>query len=147
MIAFTFKLKRVYIFYLTLFIVFLIAMLFFRLTAQSTESTKNDTVNSDSLIQYIESFGYKINAEKAEITDITIPSDFNDVYTEYNNLQISQGYDLRLYKGVTVQRYTYPVLERENTYINIYVYNNKIIASDICSTDINGKIETLKSGG
>ena len=75
---------------------------------------------------------------------MTIPSEFDTVYTGYNDIQKEQGLNLAKYKGKEVVRYTYSITNYENyegvVYINLLVYRNKIIGGDVCSADASGFI-------
>ena len=77
--------------------------------------------------------------------DIFIPEEFSDVYEGYNELQISQGFDLRGYKAREAQVYTYDVVSvcgehREDTQAHIIVCDGRIIGGDIAGTAIDGEM-------
>ena len=65
--------------------------------------------------------------------EITVPKQWNDVYTAYNELQLRQGFDLTPYKGKAATEYVYFVSERRN--LTVIVSNNRIIAVHICDCD------------
>ena len=65
--------------------------------------------------------------------EITIPKQWNDVYTAYNELQRRQGFDLTPYKGKAATEYVYFVSERRN--ITVIVSDHRIIAVHICDSD------------
>ena len=74
----------------------------------------------------------------------SIPSEFDKIFTGYNEIQKRQGLDLSRYKKKDVVRYTYEVTNYEGeegkVYANVIVYRNKVIGGDICSADVNGFI-------
>ena len=92
---------------------------------------------------FLKSFGWEF-AEKYTQKDVIIPSEFNDVYSNYNEIQKKQGFDLSDYKGKTVKLYTYSITNYKNQensgciFANILVFDNKIIGGDICSTALDG---------
>lgn len=98
--------------------------------------------NNEQRINYLKSFGWNVSNEAVEVIDVAIPEEFNDVYKVYNKIQKEQGFNLEKYKGKKVKRYTYEVKNYPNNsqYIraNMLVYNNQIIAGDICSIRIDG---------
>lgn len=99
--------------------------------------------NSDRL-DFISQFGWNVNQTPIEEVEVTIPSEFDTVYTGYNDIQKNQGLNLAKYKGKEVVRYTYSITNYENyegvVYINLLVYRNKIIGGDVCSADASGFI-------
>ncbi len=96
-----------------------------------------------SRIKCAESFGWEVDPG-SEITEtVKIPEEFDDVYTEYNKLQKMCGFDLRKYRGKSVKRYTYivnnfPYDIKETVYINLYIYENTLIAGDCMTTALRG---------
>jgi len=99
-------------------------------------------------INYIQSFGWEIDENSCEVNDVAIPSEFNDVYNQYNAIQLSQGFDLTKYRGVTATRYTYTVTNYpdhpQNVKINLLVYKGRVIGGDICCITLNGFIVAFK---
>lgn len=143
--------KKIFTTILSMFIVvFAIAILVDGGNTMAAGKRLND-VNSVSTnkerVTYIKKFGWIINEEACEIVDVKIPAEFNDVYEKYNKLQKSQGFNLEKYKGNLVKRYTYEVLnyknETEFIRANLLIYNNTVIASDICSLKLDGFMHEL----
>lgn len=60
-------------------------------------------------ISYIESFGWDAGITRCDVKEIRIPVNFDEVYEEYNDIQRSQGFDLRKYRAHSVRQYTYEV--------------------------------------
>ncbi len=126
-------------------VILLIALL------KGTQPTVTSTVNiSDefSPADYITSFGPEVDASALRVDEVTVPSEFSEVYISYNNIQKSQGFDLEKYKGVTLKRYTYPVTnypdETQSVYVEVLVFDGVVVAADIYSTDSDGFISALK---
>jgi hypothetical protein len=87
-------------------------------------------------IAYLESLGYETD-ENESVKEITIPSEFNDVYTEYNSIQKQQGFDLEKYKGTSVTLYTYNITnykDNENVIADLIVSDGVLIGADLCDT-------------
>lgn len=100
---------------------------------------------NEDRIAFLSQFGYKVSGEPIESVELTLPDDFDRVFSGYNELQKAQGLDLTKYKGKTVTRYTYEVSdypghEGEKIYANLIVRKNRIIAGDICSAAPSGFI-------
>lgn len=104
--------------------------------------------NNEQRIRFLKQFGWEVSAEPTEIVEVAIPTEFNDVYENYNNLQKKQGFDLSAYRGKSVKRWTYDVTNypenRPHVKANLLVYDNKIIGGDICSLELNGFMHGFK---
>ncbi|MBR4282612.1 MAG: DUF4830 domain-containing protein, partial [Clostridia bacterium] len=44
--------------------------------------------------KFLLSYGWEVSTVPLEVVQVTIPNEFNEVYEKYNELQISQGFDL-----------------------------------------------------
>lgn len=105
-------------------------------------------VDNLSRIEFLSSFGWKVNTEPIEISEITIPQDFNSVYQNYNQIQKEQGFNLEKYKGKLCKHFTYKVLnykDQDFVNANLIVYKNKIIGGDISSVELSGFMHGFKS--
>lgn len=104
-------------------------------------SYKNIKENEDR-ITFLNAFGWEVAQEPVAIEEIVIPEEFNNIYEEYNKLQQSQNLDLTKYRGKTVRRYTYQVLnypqKDDMVYANLLIYKNRVIGGDICSAKYQG---------
>ncbi len=98
--------------------------------------------NEEEVREFISQFGYTVSEEPVDRVDVTIPDEFDAVYSSYNDLQKKQGFDLGKYKKKTVTRYTYKIENYEDysgtVLADVIVYKNKVIGGDVCSADING---------
>jgi len=78
---------------------------------------------------------------------VSVPEQFDKIFSAYNEIQKSQGLDLSKYKGKKVYRYTYEITNYDGysgtVYANILVYRNKVIGGDVCSADIKGFMHGL----
>ena len=99
---------------------------------------------NEDRIEFLSQFGWEVKPETVEERQITIPSEFDKIFTGYNEIQKRQGLDLSDYKKKKVVRYTYEVTNyngAEGTvYANLIVYRNRVIGGDICSADVSGFI-------
>lgn len=90
---------------------------------------------------FLKSYGWTVEAKPLESVEFTIPETFDKVYNNYNVLQKTQGFDLSLYKGKTVRRWTYKVTNypgRADMRANVIVFDGKVIGGDVSSVAING---------
>lgn len=101
----------------------------------------NVKTNEDR-IEFLGQFGWEVEGEPCEEQRVTIPSEFDGVFTGYNDIQKAQGLDLSTYSKCEMDRYTYVVTNYEGysglVYANLLVYKGRVVAGDICSADVNG---------
>lgn len=108
-----------------------------------------DTVktNADRL-SFLKGNGHLVLNETPAVKSVIIPTNFGDVYNNYNALQRLAGYDLSAYKGCEVYLYTYsidsPKGYTSDSVANIIVYNDRIIGGDISSCALDGFMLPLK---
>ena len=97
--------------------------------------------------EFLSQYGWQISTVPIEVCDLTIPQEFDKVYTQYNDLQLAQGFDLTEYRGKTVKRYTYRVLnyphDITDVRANLLVYDQTVIAGDICTAALDGFMHGL----
>ncbi len=103
--------------------------------------------DNESRIAFLAQFGWEVEGEAHDTAQVTIPAEFDKIFSAYNNIQLSQGLDLAPYKSKEVTRYTYRVTnypDYEGTvYANVFIYRNRVIGADICSADVNGFLHGL----
>ncbi len=95
-------------------------------------------------IEFLKQFGWEVKADPKESVEVTIPAEFDKVFTGYNEIQRRQGLDLSKYKKKKVMRYTYEITNYEGAegtvYANLLIYRNRVIGGDVCSADTSGFI-------
>lgn len=136
-------------------LVFVLAIVFLIIFISSmTKDAWNETTltsvvkTNEERVNFLKALGWEVSDEPIEEQIITIPKEFDDVYTQYNDFQKSQGFDLTEYAGLEATRYTYEVKNHPDTtekvVADIIVYRNKIIAGDIQSTAMDGFMAGLE---
>jgi hypothetical protein len=111
--------------------------------SSGSKSIRYDKIKSAAdAAEFLSQFGWEVNATPVEETDVTIPSEFDRIFTSYNEIQKQQGLDLSKYKHKTVTRYTFELTNYDDyngkVYANVLVYRNRVIGGDICSADMTG---------
>ena len=93
---------------------------------------------------FLRQFGWEVTGDPVKVATVTIPSQFDKIFTGYNEIQKRQGLDLTDYQKKKVTRYTYEIKNYEGAegpvYANLLVYRNRVIGGDICSADTTGFI-------
>ena len=103
--------------------------------------------NKDN-IEFLRSYGWEVKKQPIEEVEVTIPDEFDDVYKNYNKIQIEAGLNLENYRGKKGIRYTYEVTNypeniKDTVRANIIVIDNTPVAGDIMTTNINGFMHSL----
>lgn len=93
-------------------------------------------------VAFLERNGWQVEETPVFVGTVRIPAELDEVYREYNQIQLGQGFDLRKYQGKEVERYQYMVLNYPNfsgeVRANLLVMDGKIIGGDICSLQLDG---------
>ena len=115
------------------------------ITSGKEQEIRYDKIKTnEDRVNFLAQFGWKVKSEPMENKEVTIPKEFDKIFTGYNEIQKRQGLDLSRYKNKNVERYTYEITnypgETGRVYANVLVYRNKVIGGDVCSADVNGFI-------
>ena len=99
---------------------------------------------NENRISFLSQFGWEVKGEPVNGMETVIPSEFDSLFSGYNEIQKKQGLDLSEYKGKKIMKYTYEITNYPNyegkVYANLLVYRNRVIGGDICSAEITGFI-------
>ena len=97
---------------------------------------------NEQRLAFTKSFGWEVQEDPAEVLEVIIPKEFDEVYEQYNTIQKKQGCDLAKYAGKRVKRYSYLVTNypqaQNEVRLNILVYKDKVIGGDVCSLQLDG---------
>lgn len=135
--------RKIYI-ALAVIAVIVVAIVIFSLpqkTAEESLSLDATVKSNEHRVTYLNSLGWDVEDEPLEKQTVIIPQEFGDVYSDYNQIQVNQGFDLSKYAGLEATRYTYKVLNHpsgDDVVADIIVYRNQVIAGDIQSTALDG---------
>ena len=96
--------------------------------------------------QYVISLGYETTG-LIETAESVIPAVADKSFESYQKLQKQAGWDLNLYRGRKVIRYSYAIAnfpgEIEGVRANILVCDDNIIGGDICTVSLDGFMAAL----
>ena len=112
-------------------------------TGAITQDVQYEKVKSaEDVASFLSQFGWQVKAEPVEVKEVVIPSEFDRIFTNYNEIQKQQGLDLTKYRRKTATRYTMEITNYGDydgkVYANVIVYHNRVIGGDICSADVSG---------
>ncbi len=105
-------------------------------------ATRNLNTTEDR-VRCAESYGWQVDPTSETQENVYIPQEFDDVYNRYNRLQRMCGFDLYKYRGKGVVRYTFralnfPGAEDAEVFVNILVYDGKMIGGDCMTVALDG---------
>ena len=113
----------------------------------STPTAAPSVAGNEGRVQFLQNLEWQVNASPAESGQVRIPKEENQVFTRYNDLQKSAGYDLSRYAGKTVMRYVYRITNypgaTEPVYATLLVYKDQVIGGDITDTAAGGLMQAL----
>ena len=133
---------------LGVFVVFTVISLM--VLSRESKMTSNDgslnlkASTHEDRMSFVSQFGWEVEEEPIEIKEIIIPTEFDDTYNAYNQIQKEQGFDLTEYAGERAKRWTYIVKNykgyenKECIHINVLVHDDIVIGGDICSVELDG---------
>lgn len=126
----------------------LIALILIFSQKDSTEVFSSGKVTELSdRCQFLSNLGWIVDESSETEQQILIPREFNEVYSEYNDLQLQQGFDLSKYAGQELTMYTYMVTNYETqdaVLATIYILKGTVVGGDIHSTTLNGFMHGIK---
>lgn len=133
---------------ISLFCILTIILIF-----QYDDRIKTLSVNSsaEDVVYFLNSFGWEIDKDSKTVSEIILKAEPFQTFSEYNEIQKEQGFDLEPYVGKKLLKYTFSVKNYpgfENTdciYASVFTYEGKIIAADIYSSSLNGFMQGVKN--
>ena len=103
---------------------------------------------NEARVAFLARYGWEVNAEPVRTQIVTIPTEDSEVFSRYNELQKSQGFDLTQYAGRRATQYVYEILNYPDAdqpvYATIFVLDGKIVGGDVTNTAPDGKMHGFK---
>ncbi len=128
------------------FILATVVVVSLRLESFNKQTVEGITCSTEADVkEYLDSFG--LQTGDCTVDEITVPFEFNDVYHNYNEIQLSQGFDLSEYKGKVLNKYTFNVLNHpdgEHIFAEVLIFEGTVVGADVYSTELDGFISPLK---
>ena len=107
-----------------------------------------DSDTKEKCIVFLSGYGWETAHDVVDRADINIPYPFDDVYKNYNVIQLEAGLDLRPYAGMKGERLTfyvenYPEDVGEPVYADVIVVDGEPVAGDIMTVSLHGFMHSL----
>ena len=122
------------------------AVVFTAASCRKTYPAKNDA----QIAQFLSGYGIEVSGAP-DVKTVTIPTEFGDVYENYNELQKAQGFDLSGYRAREAKVYTYGIVSvnggsSDYTEAHVMVCDDIIIGADMSSPAIDGGMTGVIGG-
>ena len=115
-------------------------------SASAVPSPKGVKSNEDR-VAYLQSYGWSVSSDPIAVEELIIPEQFDETYSQYLELQASQGFDLTDYCGKRVKRYTYEITNyptgETGILANLLIYKNTVIGGEVLSPQLDGFLHGL----
>ena len=117
-------------------------------TVAAEGGVKYDGVKTnEDRINFLSQFGWTVEGQPCEEQTVTIPTEFDSVFTGYNEIQKRQGLDLSPYAGKEAQKFVYVVTNYDGwdglVYATVFIRDDTVIAGDVASADVSGFLHGL----
>ena len=150
MVGFIITKKRISnILLVTLLVITLLCLVVFKSSNGEKDVLLQPATETVERIAFIENMGYKVNKDIPEDSkQIEIPYVFNDIYKQYQEVQLKAAYDLEKYAGSKATLYTYSLIyeDRTDVYAHLIVVDDKIVGGDISALSLkDGFLNPLKA--
>ena len=119
------------------------AALPFHLFSGMRDSNEPPTLSGNQQrLEYLRSYGWEVESEPLETFQLLLSDPLPEEYLAYNQLQLTQGFDLNDCRGKQLTRYTYRVTNYpdrpEGVQVNLYVCEGVPAAGDVIASGADG---------
>ena len=116
--------------------------------SEATPTAAPSLSTNDGRVAFLKSFGWEVATSPTQSGQVRIPENNSEVFSRYNALQKSQGYDLSQYAGKTVMRYVYKIKNypgaTDPVFATLLLYKDQVIGGDVTDTGAKGVIRGFK---
>ena len=110
------------------------------------QSTDAKGGTNEARIAFLAEYGWEVSAEPVQTQQVRVPEEPGEVFLRYNELQVSQGYDLLQYSGKELTRYVYRITNypaEGSYYATLLVKDGQIVGADVASSAKDGVMHGL----
>ncbi len=112
----------------------------------ATQALPTEVTSNEDRLAYLSACGCTAEPEPVQTQEVSIPKEFNEVFTRYNELQKAQGFDLSDYAGKRARRYVYQLVDHPDgtdVHATLIVCQDRVIAADLSCTEGEGFMRPL----
>lgn len=88
-------------------------------------------------VALLQELGYTVSGSWTAVQEVAIPTQWDEAWKTYNEMQQACGYDLTPYQGQRVKSYTYDLVSPaagSAVQAHLYEYRGEVIAGDVTGT-------------
>jgi len=115
--------------------------------SRGLDTASQSVKTNEDRVKFLQNLGWEVDPTPISEKTVVIPKDFSDIYDTYNSLQLEQGYDLSLFRGMEATIFTYNVTNYTGysgtVVADLYVVNNRVVGGDIHSLALDGFMHGL----
>lgn len=115
--------------------------------SRGVDAVSQSVKTNEDRIKFLQDLGWEVDPTPISEKTVVIPKDFSLIYDTYNSLQLEQGYDLSLFRGMDATIFTYNVINYTGysgtVVADLYVVNNRVVGGDIHSLALDGFMHGL----
>ena len=142
MFVFTAKVSKTKIAAIVTVVVAVVVAAAVLLASKSGQPAAKEADTNEKRIAFLAGFGWEVGTQPVRTQTVLVPEKDSEVFSRYNDLQKSQGYDLTDYAGKTVTRYVYEILNYPDAeapvYATVFVYEGRIVGGDVTNSAPDG---------
>ena len=114
----------------------------------TSREPRYDLSTLDGRQAFLLDLGWEIDPDSEEFRTVVVPEKLEGIMSQYNRMQLAQGYDLNAHLGESCQQYSYRLLNYPDSdspvFVTLYLQGSQLIAGDIHSNALNGFMHGLK---
>lgn len=111
----------------------------------------HDLSTIDGREAFLRELGWEIDRDSEEFRTVVVPEKLEGIMSQYNRMQLAQGYDLNEHLGESCQQYSYKLTNYPDSdspvFVTLYIQGKELIAGDIHTNALNGFMHGLKKIG
>lgn len=112
-----------------------VALLGARGAAASASVSPKGVKTEEDRVAYLAEWGWQTSPQAVLVEELELPKEFGEEYSQYLDLQTSQGFDLAKYAGQRIRRYTYEILNyptgETGVVAHLLVRRNRVIGGEV----------------
>ncbi len=111
-------------------------------TCDELGTYSTEAPDEEAQAQFLRTLGIKVEPKSISSDEITVPTVFDDIYNEYNELQTTIGLDLTPFKGQEVERVVFRLKNSDKT-ATLLIYKGHVVGGHISSGVYKDSYEPL----
>lgn len=99
-------------------------------TADEIGNYSTEATDTKAQEKFLRQFGIKADTTTKRSDEVTIPSDFDEIYNNYNELQRAVGLDLTPFRGEKVSRVVFRLKDKDK-YATLLIFKSRVIGGHV----------------